>query len=310
MALKNTKKNSELSCGRELDELTGAIGKLLGDSGECVTAVPGLTLYRNTAPTPPNHCSYEPSLLVIPQGKKRVELAKKSYVFGQETFLLTSVELPVISRVLVASPETPYLAFFLKLDMGIVRDVLHTEELRIGPPQVGTRGMVLGEASRELLQACTRMVSCLDAPADMPFLSKLLQREIIYRLLQGPQGDRLRSVATLGDQNHRTVKAVTWLHENFEKPLNVDELAAVAGMSRSTLHHHFRELTAMSPLQFQKQLRLREARQKMLNDEFDAASAAFEVGYESPSQFNREYKRFFGQPPIRDIQSLRAAAGQ
>jgi AraC-like DNA-binding protein len=265
-------------------------------------------LYRNTAPTAPNPCTYEPSLLVIPRGKKRIELAKKSYVFGQDKFLLTSVELPIISQVIVASAKTPYLAFFLKLDLGIVRDVLHTEEVEIPSPPVGTRGMVLGNATPELLTSCCRMVDLLESPEDIPFFGKLLQREIIYRLLQGAQGDRLRSVATLGDQSYRTAKAVTWLRENFEKPLKVDELASMAGMSRSTLHHHFRGLTAMSPLQFQKQLRLHTARQKMLTDELDAASAAFEVGYESPSQFNREYKRFFGKPPIRDIQSLRASA--
>ena len=177
---------------------------------------------------------------------------------------------------------------------------------RIPAPPVGTRGMVLGEATVELLAPCCRMVQLLDTPQDVPFFGKLLQREIIYRLLQGPQGDRLRSVATLADQNYRTAKAVNWLRENYEKTLNVDELASMTGMSRSTLHHHFRGLTAMSPLQFQKQLRLHAARQKMLTEELDAASAAFEVGYESPSQFNREYKRFFGQPPMRDIQALRA----
>jgi len=203
--------------------------------------------------------------------------------------------------------EKPYLAFFLKLDMGIVRDVLHTEEVRISAPPIGTGGMVLGEATVELLTPCSRMVQLLDTPRDVPFFGKLLQREIIYRLLQGPQGDRLRSVATLADQSYRTAKAVTWLRENFKKTLNVDELASMAGMSRSTLHHHFRGLTAMSPLQFQKQLRLHTARQKMLTQELDAASAAFEVGYESPSQFNREYKRFFGKPPMRDVQALRAS---
>ena len=151
------------------------------------------------------------------------------------------------------------------------------------------------------------MVQLLDTPQDVPFFCKLLQREIIYRLLQGHQGDRLRSVATMADQSYLTAKAVTWLRKNFEKTLNVDELASMAGMSRSTLHHHFRGLTAMSPLQFQKQLRLQTARQKMLTEELDAASAAFAVGYESPSQFNREYKRFFGKPPIRDVQALRAS---
>jgi AraC-like DNA-binding protein len=228
-------------------------------------------------------------------------------VFGESTFLLTSIELPIVSRVCVASVEKPYLAFFLKLDMGIVRDVLHTEEVRISTPPAGTRGMVLGKATVELLMPCSRMVELLDTPQDVPFFCKLLQREIIYRLLQGPQGDRLRSVATMANQSYLTAKAVTWLRKNFEKTLNVDELASMAGMSRSTLHHHFRGLTAMSPLQFQKQLRLHTARQKMLTEELDAASAAFAVGYESPSQFNREYKRFFGKPPMRDVQGLRAS---
>jgi AraC-like DNA-binding protein len=190
--------------------------------------------------------------------------------------------------------------------MGMVRDVLHSEEVRIPAPPIGTRGMVLGEATAELLSPCLRLVQLLDTPRDISFFGKLLQREIIYRLLEGTQGDRLRSVATLADQSYRTAKAVTWLRENFEKTLNVDNLASMTGMSRSTLHHHFRGLTAMSPIQFQKQLRLHAARQRMLTEELDAASAAFEVGYESPSQFNREYKRFFGNPPLRDVQALRA----
>ena len=290
-----------------LHELANAISKVMGHASEVSTAVPGLTLYQNTVPTAPNPCTYAPSLLVIPQGKKRVDLGKQSYVFGESTFLLTSIDLPIISRVCAASVEKPYLAFFLKLDMGMVRDVLHSEEVRIPAPPDGTRGMVIGEATVELLVPCSRMVQLLRTPQDVPFFGKLLQREIIYRLLQGPQGDRLRSVATLADQSYRTAKAVTWLRDNFKKTLNVDELASMTGMSRSTLNHHFRDLTAMSPLQFQKQLRLHAARQKMLTDELDAASAAFEVGYESPSQFNREYKRFFGQPPMRDIEALRAS---
>ena len=188
----------------------------------------------------------------------------------------------------------------------MVRDVLHSEEVRIPPPPVGTGGMVLGEASVELLAPCLRMVQLLRTPQDVPFFGKLLQREIIYRLLQGPQGDRLRSVATLADQSYQTAKAVTWLRDNFKKTPNVDELASMTGMSGSTLNHHFRGLTAMSPLQFQKQLRLHTARQKMLTEELHAASAVFEVGYENPSQFNREYKRYYGKPPVRDMQALQA----
>jgi len=301
------KHSDDPSVTQLLKEIAGSISKAVDRATDLSTEVLGLTLYRNTAPTAPNPCTYEPSLLLIPQGKKRVDLGKQSYVFGESTFLLTSIELPIVSRVAVASVERPYLAFFLKLDMGIVRDVLHNEEVRISAPPVGTRGMVLGEATVELLAPCSRMVQLFDTPQDVPFFGKLLQREIIYRLLQGPQGDRLRSVATLADRSYRTAKAVTWLRENFEKTLNVDELASRAGMSRSTLHHHFRGLTAMSPVQFQKQLRLQTARQKMLSEELDAASAAFEVGYESPSQFNREYKRLFGKPPMRDVQALRGS---
>ncbi|HEV2578071.1 MAG TPA: AraC family transcriptional regulator [Acidobacteriaceae bacterium] len=299
--------NESSPIAQRLKELSGAITKALGRSPQLSTPLLGLTLYQNTAPTAPNPCTYEPSLLVIAQGRKRVDLGKQSYEFGGSTFLVTSIELPVVSRVCAASAEKPYLALFLKLDMGMVRDVLHSEEVRIPPPSVGTRGMSLGNTTVELLTPCIRMVEILATPQDVPFLGKLLQREIIYRILQSSQGDRLRSVATLADHDYRTAKAVTWLRENFKRPLNVDELATLAGMSRSTMHHHFRTLTAMSPLQFQKQLRLHAARQKMLTDELDAASAAFEVGYESPSQFNREYKRFFGKPPMRDVHALRAS---
>jgi len=198
-----------------LQELADAISKVMGQASEVSTAVPGLTLYRNTVPTAPNPCTYVPSLLLIPQGKKRVDLGKQSYVFGGSTFLLTSIDLPIISRVCAASVERPYLAFFLQLDMGMVRDILHSEEVHVPPPPVGTRGMVLGEATVELLAPCSRMVRLLHTPQDVPFFGKLLQREIIYRLLQGPQGDRLRSVATLADQSYRTAKAVTWLRDNF-----------------------------------------------------------------------------------------------
>ena len=305
MVAEKSKQSEDPRVMQALRELAGSISKALGSATELSTEVPGLKLYRNTAPTAPNPCSYEPSLLLIPQGKKRVDLGKQSYVFGESTFLLTSIELPIVSRVSVASVQKPYLAFFLKLDMGMIRDVLHTEEVRVSASPAGTRGMVLAEATADLLMPCSRMVQLLGTPQDLPFFGKLLQREIIYRLLQGPQGDRLRSVATLADQDYRTAKAVTWLRENFEKMQNVDELASMAGMSRSTLHHHFRGLTAMSPVQFQKQLRLHAARQRMLTEEIDAASAAFEVGYESPSQFNREYKRLFGKPPMRDVLALR-----
>src|SRR5216117_4405260 len=165
--------------------------------------------------------------------------------------------------------------------------------------------MATGETTAELLDACCRLIDQLNTPQDIPFLSGLIQREIIYRILRGPAGARLRAIATLGDQSQRTAKAIAWVRANYAKPLRVEDLAKIAGMGVSTLHHHFRTLTAMSPLQYQKQLRLQAARERMLIEGIDATSAAFDVGYESPSQFNREYKRFFGEPPGRDIKARR-----
>src|ERR1700719_906894 len=238
-----------------LAELAGKISNSLGESGERSTEVPGLMLYRRTAPTVPNPSTYEPSLLVIAQGRIRVDLGKASYVFGQLRFLLTSLELLAVSQVITASEKAPYLAVFLKLDISTVRDILNTEEVHIPEAASGACGMATGETTVELVNSCSRMMDLLDAPRDISFFAKLIQRVIIYRLLQGSLGARLRAIATFETRCHRTAKAVAWLRSNYEKPLRVERLAAAAGMSRSTLHHHFRALTAMSPLQFQKRLR-------------------------------------------------------
>jgi len=166
--------------------------------------------------------------------------------------------------------------------------------------------MAVGEVTVELLDSFCRLMRLLDHPRDIAFLHGLIEREIIFRVLQGPEGARLRAIATLGDQSHRTAKAIAWIKDNYAKPLRVEELAEIAGMGVSTLHHHFRALTAMSPLQYQKQIRLQEARARMSIHGLDAGSAALEVGYESASQFTREYKRLFGQTPMRDTRTLRS----
>ena len=186
----------------------------------------------------------------------------------------------------------------------MVRELLSREETLVAEPSSDSPAMSLGETTPEFLNACCRLLDQLENPRDIPFLSGLIQREIIYRVLRGPEGARLRAVATLGDQSHRTARAIAWITANYAKTLRVDELAQLASMGVSTLHHHFKMLTSMSPLQYQKQLRLQSARSLMLNNGLDAASAAFEVGYESATQFNREYSRFFGQPPMRDIKAL------
>jgi AraC-like DNA-binding protein len=296
---------------RELrTELARKIALFIGTAENRATDIPGLTLHRRTAPTAPCSMTYEPGVTVIAQGRKRVELGRNTFIYDASRFLLTSVDLPVVSRVIEASEEVPCLALSLKLEMPVVRELLGREEIREAEPPSDSPGMATGETTVPFLSACCRLVDLLDTPQDVPFLGGLIQREIIYRILGSAEGARLRAIATLGEQSHSTAKAITWIRANYAKPLRVEDLAEIAGMGVSTLHHHFRVLTAMSPLQYQKQLRLQAARGRMLMDGLDAASAAFEVGYESASQFNREYSRLFGQPPMRDIRTLRSPSAQ
>ncbi len=287
-------------------ELAHRIASLTGSTERRTTDIPGLSLHRRTAPSDPCPATYEPSVIVIAQGRKQVQLGQNIYTYDGSRFLLTSIDLPIVSRVVEATEEAPCLALMLKLETGLVRELLSQEEIRVAPAPPGTPAMATGETTDEFLDACCRLLDLLETPRDIPFLSGLIQREIVYRILQGTVGARLRSIATLGDHNQRTAKAIAWIKANYAKPLRVENLAHIAGMSLSTFHHYFRVLTAMSPLQYQKRLRLQAARGRMLIDGFDAARAAFEVGYESASQFNREYSRFFGQPPMRDIRALRS----
>ena len=309
-------KQKDLSANRRTDpsvlqmrkELARKIAYRAVAEGDMQTAVPGLHLYRRSAPSACASAAYEPSLVVFVQGQKRINVGKTIYLCDGSNFLLTSIDLPVVSQVVAATEKEPILGLLLKLEMPAVREILSQQEFHLREESADARGMAVGVTSIELLDACSRLVGLLDAPQDIPFLGSLIQREIIYRLLRSPQGKHLRAIATLGEQSHRTSKAVEWLRMNYAKPLRVEQLATMARMGVSTLHHQFRSLTAMSPLQYQKQLRLHVARERMLNDGMDAASAAFEVGYESASQFNREYSRFFGQPPMRDIKA-RLVAG-
>jgi len=290
-------------------ELARKIAAHVPLDGKVATDIAGLSLYRKSAPTECASAAYEPELIVFVQGEKRINLGATTLICNETSFLLTSVDLPVVSQVTKASNEVPILALMIKLEMPAVREILSKEaEFHVPEAVSGARAMAAAETSVELLDACSRLLDLLDAPQDIPFLSNLIQREVIYRLLRGPLGKHLRAIATLGEQSNRTAKAVSWLRENYVKPLRVEELASVAQMGVSTLHHHFRSLTAMSPLQYQKQLRLHTARVRMLTNGLDAATAAFEVGYESASQFSREYSRFFGQPPMRDVKARRVAS--
>jgi AraC-like DNA-binding protein len=305
----NSSKNATLSPDRTRElraELARKIASSIGSAEKRITDVPGLLLSRRTAPTAPASATYAPSLAVVAQGRKRAILAGTPFIFDQSRYLLTSLDLPVICNVIEASEAVPYLCFVLKLEMPVVRELLSRDEIQAPETASDSPAMATGETTAELLDACCRLMDLLNTPQDIPFLSGLIQREIIYRILRGPEGARLRAIATMGDQSQRTAKAIAWVRTNYAKPLRVEDLAKIAGVGVSTLHHHFRVLTGMSPLQYQKQLWLHAARERMLMDGLDAASAAFEVGYESASQFNREYSRFFGQPPMRDIRTLRS----
>ena len=290
-----------------LAELARRIAAHSPSAGEHETAIPGLTLFRRTEATACYRAAVEPSLTVFVQGKKQMTLGETPYLCGPSSLFLSSIDVPIESQVVEASEEVPLLSMLLLLDMAMVREMLSREDLPESPVTSRQRGVAVGPAPASLLKACSRLMELLDTPEDIPFLSHLIQREIIYRVLRTPQGARLRTIVTTGDLGNRTARAIAWLKANYAKPLHMEELAAVARMGVSTLHHQFRSLTALSPLQYQKQLRLQTARQRMLMDGIDASSAAYEVGYESISQFSREYSRFFGLPPMRDVKALRAA---
>jgi len=294
-----------------LDSFGKSIARWTEQGEQHVTAVPGLSLFRRDEPTGPISGMYEPSICLVAQGAKRVLLGDDTYVYDAHHYLITSVHLPTIVQITTASREKPYLGLRLKLDQREISLLMVDSNLPPPRAQQSSRGMATGEVTLPLLTAFQRLIDLLAEQKDIPILAPIIQREIIYRLLVGDQGERLRQIASTGSQSQQIARAIDWLKGHFTRPLRIDDLATQVNMSTSTFHHHFRTLTAMSPLQFQKSLRLSEARRLMLTERLDATTAAFQVGYESASQFSREYSRFFGAPPLRDITNLRQiAAGE
>ncbi len=291
-----------------LKALGEGIARLTEQGDLHTTAVPGLSLFQRPGPTEPITGMYQPSICLIAQGAKRVKVGDEAFIYDSQHYLITSVHLPTVVQIIEASTEKPYLGLRLTFNMGEIAQLMADSHLP--PPQTrqSSRGMATGEVTLSLLAAFSRLIDLLDEPQDIPILSAVIQREIIYRLLVGDQGARLRQIASAGSQSHQIARAIDWLKSNFTQPLKIEDLAAQASMSNSTFHHHFRSMTALSPLQYQKQLRLQEARRLMLAEHLDAATAGFQVGYESPSQFSREYSRLFGAPPLRDITNLRQMA--
>ena len=291
---------------RVLSKLADKIAFWARDEGPLTTEISSLKLVRRSAPTEATSYLHEPSVCVIAQGAKRVMLGEEIYVYDEHHYLITSVDLPVVSQVTEAGKEKPYLGLVLEIKR---QDILHmvAENDLPAPPRLSSvsKGMAVGKISLPLLSALLRLIDLLDTPKDIPMLAPMIQREIIYRLLTGEQGPHLLQVAASGSNSDQIAKAVEWLKNNYKRPLKIDDLAAYSGMSSSSFHQHFRSLTAMTPLQYQKRLRLNEARQLMLMKRIDAGTAGFQVGYESQSQFSREYSRLFGSPPSRDIKILR-----
>jgi AraC-like DNA-binding protein len=288
-----------------LAALGKSIARLTDLGDKLVTAIPGLSLFQRDEPTQPESRMYEPRICLIAQGAKRVFLGDDTYVYGERHFLITSVNLPTVVQIIKASPEKPCLGLILKLDQREISQLMVDSNLPLSRPQQSSRGMATGEVTLPLLAAFQRLIDLLAEPKDIPIIAPIIQREIFYRLLTSDQGARLRQIASAGSQSQQIARAIDWLKDNFTRPLRIDDLATQVNMSTSTFHHHFRTLTAMSPLQYQKWLRLNEARRLMLIENQDAATVAFQVGYESPSQFSREYGRLFGAPPLRDITTLR-----
>lgn len=278
--------------------------------GDFETPIAGLGLFRREFPAPPAVCMVEPSIVLVAQGAKQMWVGGEAYPYDTSQFLITSLDMPADSEVRVASPEQPCLGLVLKLDIRVLAELIAQGGL---PPHrdrsagVGV-GVGIGAATPALLAPIGRLLELLDEPEAIPVLAPLIQREIHYRLLMSDQAARLRQIASVDGQGYRIARAIDWLKLNYASQLRIDELADRVQMSTPTFHHHFRQLTAMSPLQYQKWLRLNEAKRLMLSEHCDAASAAFKVGYESPSQFSREYSRLFGAPPKRDIEVLRGTA--
>src|SRR6266516_1765212 len=286
------------------EELVERLARAIHKDG---TAEPlaGLMLRRASSPTGLGHGVSYPSFCVIAQGSKELLLGDNRYQYNPAHYLIATVELPIASRIAEASKERPYLGLVLKLDPTLVGSVL-VEAGHLAPrSHSAVTAIDVSPLDAGLLDAVVRLVRLLDSPIEARFLTPLVTREIVYRLLMGAQGGRLHQIAALGGATHRIAEAVERLRNDFDQPLRIEDLAHELGMSVSGFHHHFRALTAMSPLQFQKQLRLQEARRLMLGEGLDAASAGYRVGYGNAAHFTREYKRLFGAPPMRDMEHLR-----
>lgn len=289
-----------------LAHLAEIIGRHAPADGISDTPLAGVSLLRSATPTMPMPVVYEPTLCLVAQGRKQAVLGSSVYVYDAANFLVASVDLPVMGSVIEASVERPYLCLRLNLDMAALSDLALRFPCAEALPETQLAGITLNKTTPELLDAAVRLAALLDTPKDADALAPLIVREILYRLLTGPGNQAVRQMAQADSRLNAVARAIVWLRSRYTNDCRIDDMADVAGMSRSVFYTHFKAVTSMSPLEFRTQLRMQEARRLMVAEGLDAASAGYRVGYESPSQFSREYGRLFGLPPARDAMRMRA----
>lgn len=290
---------------KQQNELAQVIERYSGEDGVHSTAIPSLYFMRKSNTTKPSHGMYMPSLCMVVQGAKEVWLSQERFIYSPSDYLVSSVHLPVIVQVTEATSDAPYLGFKLEIAPSQILEVLHDSEIRFNPKENPKRAMFVSHMETSLLDAVIRLSRLLDSPKDIPVLAPLFIKEIIYRVLQGPNGITLGQIVLEGSSAHQIIDVIDQITNNYHRSFQIEELAKMANMSMSSFHRHFKEVTSMSPIQFQKQLRLQEARRLLLTESADAADVAFRVGYESPSQFSREYVRMFGFPPRQDVNRIK-----
>lgn len=293
-------------------ELADLIARNTKGDGVHPTAITRVHLIRSSRPTEPLHALHQPALCIVAQGRKQVMLGETVYVYDRSQYLVVSVDLPIVGQILEADATRPYLCLRLDLDPAMLATLLmeigsmEPKSRNGGSDQPPGSGLALSVVTPELLDAANRLLRLLTTPRDIPILAPMVEREILYRLLSSEQAARLRQIARADSKLHQISRAISWIKRHYTEPFSIEAVAAEARMSPSALHYHFKAVTTMSPLQYQKQLRLQGARRMILSQAVDAATAGYRVGYESPSQFSREYSRLFGAPPMRDIARLKA----
>lgn len=299
--------NESQRTGQALQQLARLIRCHAPASGTYQTEVPSLSLMHASHLSEPLESIYKPSVCVVAQGAKIASLANETFRYDPSTYLVTSVELPITGRIVDASPDIPFLGLKLTFDADVIIEIVKKMNRLASVPTEGGRGVTVNQISPELLETIVRLVQMLDTPEDIPVLAPLVTREVLYRMLQGEQGALLYQFAINGSHAYNIAQAIRLINRQYDHPLSVEQLAKSVNMSVSAFHKHFKRVTAMSPLQYQKTIRLQEARRLMVTESVQASDAAFRVGYESPSQFSREYTRMYGQPPMMDVQKLRSS---